>query len=456
MYLAEEKRNLSKPSFGWLVKLLGPVPGLKEIHVACWGLFVAFLVVPMCVLLWIQVRMGPESIRKLHPDFVYFYGVGSIVRDYPAARLYDRDLQLKTFNSLAALQEGVYGPSPYPPFVAQFFSVFARIPFEPAYLAWASVSLLLYWMGIAAIAREIFPVEPLKRSLIVCLSLAFYPFVMGTLVNGQLAAVAVCAISFGIYQERHGRPFASGLLLSILIYKPTLLLLIVPMLLVTRRYRALLGFASGAALWMAIATMVAGFRIWPAYLHFLSAFGSTAGVGGKSALQLWKYVDFSSLLNASFPGRSGVSAGILFALAAMLAIALGVLLWRSAAKGQPVQSLAWAATLTWTLLLNVYVPIYDTAIVAIAVILTLGAVRDLAWESAGRWTVLLAVLLLGVSWVTVPTAKTHGFQLMTLLLTVLGLAQLFLLHRSMRRGSFEQRPGWAALQGSSRLGRISG
>ena len=43
----------------------------------------------------------------------------------------DYSLQQKIFNGInPAPGEGFYGPSPYPPFVALFFSLFARLPFN--------------------------------------------------------------------------------------------------------------------------------------------------------------------------------------------------------------------------------------------------------------------------------------------------------------------------------------
>ena len=64
-----------------------------------------------------------------------------------------------------------------------------------------------------------------------------------------------------------------------------------------------------------------------------------------------------------------------------------MLLYKSAVGEGSEQYLAWAVTLTWTLLLNVYVPTYDSVLVTIAVILTLGALRDMAWSTASGWII---------------------------------------------------------------------
>ena len=143
------------------------------------------------------------------------------------------------------------------------------------------VSLALYIVGIAATANEVFPGDRLKTSLIFCFALAFYPFCFDTLMNGQLAAVAVCAVGLAISQERHSRPFCSGLALSMLAYKPTLLLLILPMLLLTRRFKSLFGFMTGTVVLILVATAWAGAHIWPIYWSFLRGFGQVAGLGGQ-------------------------------------------------------------------------------------------------------------------------------------------------------------------------------
>ncbi len=98
--------------------MLGPTPGLKEMNLACWGVFAALLVTRFCYPLWIQFKTGVGSFHILPADFIYFYGIGRIANEYPLARLYDYNLQLKTFNEIYALHDGAYGPSPYPPFVA--------------------------------------------------------------------------------------------------------------------------------------------------------------------------------------------------------------------------------------------------------------------------------------------------------------------------------------------------
>lgn len=417
----------------WPRRLLGPPPGLRELNLACWGLFLGFLVIPICVISWIHARHGAESIRQLHSDFVYFYGDGMIAREYPAVRLYDYVLQEQVFNAIYPAHAGFYGPSPYPPFVALFFRPFSRISFEKAYLVWMAISLLLYIVGVIATCKAVFPEERLKVSLILCFALAFSPFFFSTLINGQLSAVAACAVGLAIYQERQGNPVRGGLALALLAYKPTLLLLIIPMLLLTRRFRALLGFVAGAAALALAATAADGLAIWPAYERMLRGFGQASGIGAATHLRLWQYLDLHSSFTAVPGGASTIGLIVLACAVSAGVVALALLLWKSANRTRETEWLAWAATLTWTLLLNIYVPIYDSVLVVIAVVLTLGALRDLKWSKAAEWAVLLSLVVFAVSWKTEAFAQAHKIQLLTLALLILGTAQLIFLRRATRR-----------------------
>jgi hypothetical protein len=422
----------SKFAIHWPDRILGRPLSLKEVNVLCWSMFVAFLVVPLLVSLWVQFKTGSGTIRKFDSDFVYFYGIGDLVNEYPPVRLYDYALQAKIFNQIYPAHEAFYGPSPYPPYVALFFRPFARVSFESAYLLWMGISLALYIAGIAATAKEAFPRERLIVSLILCFALAFYPFVFGTLLNGQLASVAVFSVGLAIFQERHSNPFGSGLALSILAYKPTLLLLLLPMLFLTRRFRTLLGFIFGTVILIVVATAFTGIQIWPAYANMLGHFGHSTGLRGQSALQLWKYIDFVSLSYAIPGGRTRAGVAILICLISTVVPGLGLLLWKSVKGGRSAQYLAWAATLTWTLMVNVYVPIYDSVLVTIAVVLTLGALRDLDWSVATGWITFLSLLIFAVSWKTEALAQGHGIQLLSIFIVALGLAQLFILYLVIR------------------------
>jgi len=276
------------------------------------------------------------------------------------------------------------------------------------------------------------PKERLKGSLAFCFALAYPPFLMNTLMNGQLASVAVCCVCLAIALERRSKPIISGLALSVLMYKPTLLILLLPMLLLTRRLKTLVGFVTGTVILVLVSTAFMGVQVWPVYADFLRRFGQLSQTEGRSALLRWQFVDLNSLSYAVPGGRSRAGLIILISVVAIVAVWLAALLWRSSAGSKPVQSLAWATVLTWTLVLNIYVPIYDSVLLTIALIVMLGALRELEWKGSEGWFFSLALLIIAVSWVTEPIAQSKGIQLLTVLLFAIGLWQAAQLHQAMR------------------------
>ncbi|HEX4322248.1 MAG TPA: glycosyltransferase family 87 protein [Acidobacteriaceae bacterium] len=428
--------SFGKKSFlRWPSRILGPRPGLFEINLACWGLFAGFVIVPLIAGFWIKWRAGAGMNFLLPCDFVYFYGIGHIALNYPLAELYDYPLVLRITDQVYPLHDLVWGPNPYPPYVGLLFSIYARVSFLQAYLLWVITSLGLYLTGVMAILKGVFPSEPLKRSLVICFALGFYPFFICTLKNGQLSTLAVFAVGLAILQESKGRPFLGGLALSLLVYKPTLLLLLGPMLLLTRRFRMLGGFVTGFAVLAGITTASGGAGIWLTYLHSLSFFRQFIASQGKSVLQLWEYVDFNSFSYSIPAGRSAPFLAVLLCISCASVVALAAFLWKSARGGRNMQDLAWAATLTWTLLLNLYVPVWDSILVVLALLLTLRALNGIGWQGYTQWVIVIALLMLAATWNVIASTNRHGSQLMMLLLFALGILELFLLYSFARDSS---------------------
>jgi len=193
------------------------------------------------------------------------------------------------------------------------------------------------------------------------------------------------AVALALHEEKNERPIRSGLALSLCLYKPTILLLVVPMLLVTRRIRAFAGFACGALLLVAITTAFEGATIWEEFLGAIFSFGnSSVGMKSHSILPLAKYVDLSSFSSNLPEGRSGPAVAI-FAIASLATFVVLIRFWWSSrTKGDNYNALLWAATLTWTLVLNIYVPLYDSILVVLSMLVTAGTLRSIPDDGAGR------------------------------------------------------------------------
>lgn len=403
---------------------------LAEMNLICWGLFLVLLLAPAAFFVGGRILAGPQYFHTNAVDFVYFYGVGTLAHA-PGGGLYDFATQRQVFNQLCPQPPWFYGPSPYPPFVALFFSSFTRLTFNQAYLLWAAISFFLYTSGTVLAARAMGLRKAGQAGLFLCFALAYCPFFIDTLLNGQLSSTAVFAVGVALALERRGLLFLSGCSLALLCYKPTLLLLIVPMLLVTRRFKSIGGFVTGSLVLAAATTGFLGVNIWPVYLRFLTGFRQQTGDHGPLLLNLSKYIDYSSFSRAIPGGRSPVGLAVLLCLVLLILAVWAFLLWKSASANGSAGALGWAATLTWTLLVNLYVPLYDTSLAPLSVLLTIGALCEPEWRISRRWVIVLALIIYTAAWKTESIAAAHGIQMLTILLTVLGVVQLRLLRRAI-------------------------
>lgn len=388
-------------------RALGRVPTLQDINLLCWLLF-ASIAAPLFV-----AHSGPEQVRVA--DFVQLYSTGRILNEYPAEDLYNYQLQQKLSGELRPLKEGFYGPSPYPPYVAILLRPLAHMPYLGAYVLWMAISLALFLGGLRILTRRFFAGDPLRRSLIFCFSLAYYPFIVGTLINGQLAAVAFFSLALAMEEDDRDRPVVSGLALSLCAYKPTLLVFILPMLLVTRRFKTLAGFGIGTLAFVVFATAVEGVRVWSGYLAMLLDLTRI-----HALLPLRVYIDVRAFTSLLSPTHSWIVLAPVFAGAGWVILCL-VRIWRaSISAGKTATTLVWATTTTWTLLLNIYIPMYDSILVILSTITTARIMKNFA----GKWFGILCVLIFASAWVTVEIAERTGIQVLTLLLATLGILQL--------------------------------
>lgn len=204
--------------------------------------FVSWLICGALVALAVFSSFQPSQEK----DFVYFYGLGTLFNQH--VPLYDYPAQTSVFEGIRAIHGGPYGPSPYPPFVALAFAPFAHLPFEIAYHVWMAASIMLY------VAALLLLISQKHLLLVLPLAISCWPFVTRTFLSGQLSVVAFASTAFAMREAGRRHPYRSGLLLSISLYKPTLLFLAVPMLVVCGRLKILAGLCMGAVALVAAST----------------------------------------------------------------------------------------------------------------------------------------------------------------------------------------------------------
>jgi len=185
-----------------------------------------------------------------------------------------------------------------------------------------------------------------------------------------------------------------------------------------------------------VSLMVVGWRGCIDYVLTLLKFGrvaTTASEGVFSPPSL--YVDLNSFIRM-LTGWSGALPLLLLAALGACVVPWLVSLWRHVPEGWTTGlRLTWACTITWTMLLNVYVPRYDTPIIMLGILLMVDALLATG-PGQGRLPLLPQILfglLYVIPWIPpVPITGVALLQPYTVILAALGTYQLCLA-MSLRR-----------------------
>ncbi|MBT8402167.1 MAG: DUF2029 domain-containing protein [Rhodothermia bacterium] len=363
-------------------------------------------------------------------DYSCFYVAGSLLNNYPAEQLYNFDLQSDLYHALLpGVPEAQEIPFVNPPFFALLFRPLSMLPYLTSYLTWIALSTILYVAGFELLRRALGSLPAASSSISLLLALSFAPFLLESAIGGNSSAFGFFAVALALYFERRNNPTASGIALALCFYKPTLLVLILPMLLVGRRFRTLLGVAVGGTVLAAISILIAGWESSLGYVRMLLNL-SQMTVGAEEVFRTWKYVDlmsFSRLLLGTDNSLTWVLAGV----SALVVIPILIRTWWTIDDGgENRRDLIWASTITWTLVLNLHVGIYDSILVVASLLLIAGVLYRRATDPStamdGPFRSLLVFVYLTPLF-TQHIAKWIGFQPFTLILAAAAVYPLLLL-----------------------------
>lgn len=370
-----------------------------------------------------RTAFGPQ----LGADFQQFYVAGVIFNSQTPDRIYDRDLQRRLYHELFPdTAPDTELPYVHAPFFILPFPLLSELPYPWAYFVWLLISLGLYVSGFNLLWRVLDGMPEGVYLMSLLLALSFMPFLVECLAGGQTSAFGFFCFALAISRERRGHRTLSGAVLALCSYKPTLLLLTLPMLVITRRFSTLIGFIIGFLLLAAVSLLLVGWQGCIGYVNSLF-FINDHSTGVTSGMRTWKSADVNSffrlLLNDQVYLRS------FLVIAAFLSVlTLLFRFWlRVSRKNENDQGLVWASVLTWTTVLNVYLAIYDTTLVVLSALL----MAHIFYQRSNKLQFdltpiykLITLLLYLVPWVTQPVARLTGVQLYTVILALFGGYQL--------------------------------
>jgi len=384
------------------------------------------LPVVLAAVVAVQVATARDGATTIGPglgaDYPAFYAAGRLLREYPGDRLYDLSLQTQLGN------EARPGAPPeggllfvHPPPAALPFVPLAALPYTASYLAWMAVSVGAAAAGLAVLRRGCANLSREDWFTAAGLGLAAQPLLAESIVGGQIAVMAFASACLALVCVRREHLFLAGLALSLLAYKPTLLLLFAPLVLLGGRWRVVAGLAVGGPAFLALSLLIAGPSGCLDWVRLMTGYGRLSAESAGS-FRLFKFADLNSALRLTF----GDSAWVAVAAAVLAAPPLA---WLAAAwvrRSRYDEGALWAATTTWTLVLNLHVAAYDLSLAVPGVLVTLDT---LARRNGGQLALApldRAVLAVAwcVPWVAQPVAMATSVNLLTPVLVVLAAWQL--------------------------------
>lgn len=362
----------------------------------------------------------------LGADFAGFYVAASILNRGETQQLYDRTLHHRLYHELLPDEDSRETiPYVHPPFVAGLLRPLAWLPYPLAVAIWLVISAGLYIATLRLLLKVLPWPNPNQKWLVVLLAVSFEPFLYECWMGGQLSAIAFCSFGLCFACLQRSRPISAGMALGICFYKPTLLLLLLPLLVIGRRWRILLGMSLMGLVLVAISLLLVGWTVNVGYLNVLLSFQSSTS-GGDLEIRTWKYVDINNCLRLLLGPGSSLQLPLLVTIGAIPFGLLGWIWWKYPSPDEECGREIWSATITWIPVLNLYFGIYDSILVVqsiwiVATSLVLRSKSPTPLTSSGF--AYLLWLIYAAPWFSQNLANLTGLSVYTGLLIVLGTCQ---------------------------------
>ena len=396
-------------------RVIGPLPGQREARAFSTFALIGGLVA--CGLsLYYGFRGETFMGRPMGSDFVQFYAAGKLLNQHQPALIYDipafNKLQHQIVPEMSPTQMLVFG---YPPVVSALFRPFALLPYRWAYCVWLVFSLTVYAAGLWLLFRSLLRESYRRTAFLLALSAPM--FTLETWIGGQLSVIGFFAVVLFLCCFEKRWPRVAGLALGLATYKPSLVAIPAAVMLLGGCWRMLAGLSVGSALMILGSFTTAGvngFWLWILRLRVFSAYATS----NEPILRRTKYVDLNSFFTVLL-GASSVERTIATIATSLAFVILAWSWWRSRNQGHEVQRYLWAATLTWTMLINIYVPVYDTIVLVPVAALAACSLAGADQRQQAGLQVWLIILWL-VPWLTQSWADYLRLQILTLVLAGFG------------------------------------
>jgi alpha-1,2-mannosyltransferase len=315
----------------------------------------------MLWLAWlVSILVGPGNMdmagQVVGTDYLQFYAAGETLRQGQSSELYNFEVQSQLQQSIAGPELKSFHAFITPPFFAWLFVPFSLLPYTWSFLAWALLSLLFLWMGIKLLTLG-------PKPMAFPWALTWFP-VFSAVSFGQNSLLSLLLFSLTYWSWRKDKYLVAGLISSLLLFKPQMVLGIGILWLLGWRqnWKSLLGLALGG-----LALVGLSFGVLPkaslSYLELARDFLPRLIYGEQ--FPLWHMHSLRGFWLLLFPAQVWLAEGLSL-ISSIAGIAAYILFWR---RNRTEPDLLFAGAVCLTIWITPHAMIYDWSILLIAAIL---------------------------------------------------------------------------------------
>jgi hypothetical protein len=308
----------------------------------------------------ISTLLGPGNMdlagQVIGTDYLQFYASGVTLRGGQSANLYNFEYQSQLEQTIAGPGLTSYHAFITPPFLAWLFVPLSLLPYSWSFILWSLLGFLFLWASLHFLATD-------KPKKVFLWSLTWFP-VFATISFGQNSLLSLLLFGLTYALWRKNRHLAAGLVSSLLLYKPQMLLGLGLLWLLEYRkdWKSLLGLSLGGASLAGLCLLFLP-DASRTYLDLARTF--LPGLIYRDQFPLWHLHALRGFWILLFPGQVWLAEGLSLLLSAIGVIAY-FLYWR-ANRTEP--ELLFAGAICLTIWITPHAMIYDWSILLIPAIL---------------------------------------------------------------------------------------
>jgi hypothetical protein len=297
-------------------------------------------------------------------DYLQFYAAGITLQQGNSADLYNFDYQQQLEQTIAGPGLTNYHAFITPPFLAWLFVPLSLLPYTWSFFIWSLFGFFFIWISIRLLSAE-------RPSKVFIWSLTWFP-IFTAISFGQNSLLSLFLFCLSYWLWRKEKRFSAGLVCSLLLFKPQMVLGIGLLWLLEWRssWKSLLGLTFGG-------TILGGlcFLFFPeaskAYIDIARNF--LPNLIYQDQFPIWHMHSLRGFWILLLPGQKWLVEGLSLILS-VAGIAAYIFFWRA---NRNKLNLVFAATICLTIWITPHAMIYDWSILLIPAILFWQALPEL-------------------------------------------------------------------------------